>query len=83
MPSPLRAPSGGSIKEQKDQNTHTWAESGQAVVSTLGKLTYLRPTRTYCTASGTLLSVMCQPRWEWSLGANGYIYIYIYIYMYS
>ena len=31
------------------------------------------PTKTYSRAQGILLGVMCQPGWEWGLGANGYI----------
>ena len=34
------------------------------------------PTRTYCTAHGSLLSVMCQHGWEGSLGKNGCMYMY-------
>ena len=30
----------------------------------------------YCTAHGTLLSVMWQPEWEGSLGDNGYVDMY-------
>ena len=30
----------------------------------------------YCTAHGTLLTVMWQPGWEGSLEENGYIYMY-------
>ena len=29
-----------------------------------------------CVAHGILLNVMCQPRWEGGLGANGYMYMY-------
>ena len=32
-------------------------------------------TRTYCTAQGTLLSVMWQPGWERGLGENGHMCI--------
>ena len=32
--------------------------------------------RSYCVAHGALLSVMCQPGWEGSLGENGYMYMY-------
>ena len=35
-----------------------------------------RPTRTYCIAQGTLLSVVWQPGWEENLGENGYMYMY-------
>ena len=38
-------------------------------------LLYLKPTRTYCIAQGTLLIVMGQPGWEGSLGENGYVCI--------
>ena len=31
--------------------------------------------KTYCTAHGTLLSVMWQPGWEGSLGENGYMHM--------
>ena len=31
---------------------------------------------TYCMEHGTLLNVMWQPRWEGSLGENGYMYMY-------
>ena len=38
-------------------------------------LLYLKwiTTKIYCRAQGILLSVMCQPGWEWGLGASGYI----------
>ena len=31
---------------------------------------------TYCTGQGPLLNAMWQPRWEGSLGENGYMYMY-------
>ena len=43
--------------------THCYIENGS-------------PTRTYCRAQGTLLSVMWQPGWEGSLEENGYMYMY-------
>ena len=43
--------------------THSYNENGQ-------------PTRTCCPAHGTLLSVTQPPRWEGSLGENGYMYTY-------
>ena len=41
-----------------------------------GELTLKVVTKTYYTAHGTLLSVMCQPRWERASGENGYMYMY-------
>ena len=32
--------------------------------------------KTYCTAQGTLVNVMCQPGWEGVLRENGYTYMY-------
>ena len=36
---------------------------------------YGKPTRTYCRAQGTLLSVTWQPGWQGSLGENGSVYV--------
>ena len=36
-----------------------------------------------CTVQGTLLDVLWQTGWEWSLGENGYMCVCIYIYMYG
>ena len=38
-------------------------------------LLYLKSTKTYCIAQGTLFNVMWQPGWEGSLGENGYVYM--------
>ena len=35
-----------------------------------------QPTRGYCIIPGILLNVTWQPRWQGSLGENGYIYMY-------
>ena len=35
-----------------------------------------KPTRSYCIAHGTLLSIMWQPGWEVNLDKNGYMYTY-------
>ena len=36
----------------------------------------IKPTRTYCIAQGTLLSVMWQPGWEGSFEEKGYMYMH-------
>ena len=53
---------------------------GEGIVREFGvdmyTLLYLKwITRTYCIAQGILLNVMWQPRWEGSLGENGYMYM--------
>ena len=52
---------------------NVWAGS----VSLVFFLSYKsEPTRSYCTAQGTLLSITWQPRWEGGMGENGYVYKY-------
>ena len=55
---------------------------GEGIVREFGKVMYTSlylkwiPTRAYCVAHGTLLSVTHQPGWEQGLGENKYMCMY-------